>query len=97
MTLDCSMGLDRDVNTYYYPEYQKVESGAWQFQNYDTNGVAHSPPLSSPPHPSLTAQRGEDQWCCERIGDVEETGALHCSPPHLGDTGPLSRSMSLSQ
>ena len=33
-----SMGCDRDVNAYYWPEYQKVESGAWQFQNYDTNG-----------------------------------------------------------
>ena len=32
------MGCDRDVNAYYWPEYQKVESGAWKFQNYDTNG-----------------------------------------------------------
>ncbi len=33
-----SMGCDRDVNAYYWPEYQKVESGSWKFQNYDTNG-----------------------------------------------------------
>jgi hypothetical protein len=32
------MGCDRDVNAYYWPEYKKVESGAWKFENYDTNG-----------------------------------------------------------
>ncbi len=32
------MGCDRDINAYYWPEYQKVESGTWKFQNYDTNG-----------------------------------------------------------
>lgn len=32
------MGCDRDTNTYYWPEYKKVESGVWNSLNYDTNG-----------------------------------------------------------
>lgn len=32
------MGLDRDKNTYYWPEYQYVANGEWEFRNYDMNG-----------------------------------------------------------
>ncbi|EKX48412.1 hypothetical protein GUITHDRAFT_151881 [Guillardia theta CCMP2712] len=29
------MGLNRDKNGYYYPEFQRVKQGDWRFQNYD--------------------------------------------------------------
>ena len=31
------MGLNRDKNAYMYPEFQRVKTGDWKFQNYDMN------------------------------------------------------------
>jgi len=41
------MGCDRDINAYYWPEYQKVESGTWKFQNYDMNGSYSVPAVTA--------------------------------------------------
>ena len=78
------MGLNARVNSYFYPDYARIVSGAWKFRNYDLDASYLVPEVdafgqfnATGQHmlPTLTPVVGNSQYATPCNDD-----ALECAP-----------------
>ena len=78
------MGLNARVNSYFYPDYARIVSGAWKFRNYDSDASYLVPEVdafgqfnATGQHmlPTLTPVVGNSQYATPCNDD-----ALECAP-----------------